>query len=59
MSLKPNIISKLGVIVLSIVLLTGISFIPVLQVGVYAADSRNNYNNNKHLSNKIGLVLAK
>ena len=36
MSLKPNIISKLGVIVLSIVLLTGISFIPVLQVGVYA-----------------------
>ena len=34
--LKPNIISKLGVIVLSIVLLTGISFIPVLQVGVYA-----------------------
>jgi hypothetical protein len=34
--LKLNIISKLGVIVLSIVLLTGISFIPVLQAGVYA-----------------------
>jgi hypothetical protein len=36
MSLKPNIISKLGVIVLSIILLTGISFIPVFQVGIYA-----------------------
>jgi hypothetical protein len=36
MNLKPNNISKLGVIVLSIILLTGISFIPVLQAGVYA-----------------------
>ena len=36
MSPKPNIISKLGVIVLSIVLVTGISFIPVFQAGVYA-----------------------
>src|SRR5919112_1258408 len=34
--LKLNSISKLGVIVLSIILLTGISFIPVLQAGVYA-----------------------
>jgi hypothetical protein len=29
-------ISKLGVIVLSITLLTGISFIPVLQTGLHA-----------------------
>ena len=35
MPLKRNNLSKLGVIVLSIILLTGISFIPVLQVGVY------------------------
>ena len=34
--LKPNNLSKLAVIVLSIRLLTGISFIPVLQIGVYA-----------------------
>jgi hypothetical protein len=34
MSPKSNNISRLGVIVLSVVLLTGISFIPVLQVGV-------------------------
>ena len=35
---KPNnnIISKLAVIVLSIVLLTGISLVPVIQAGVYA-----------------------
>jgi hypothetical protein len=31
-----NIISKLAVIILSITLITGISFIPVLQAGVYA-----------------------
>jgi hypothetical protein len=31
-----NKISKLAVIVLSIALITGISFIPVLQAGVYA-----------------------
>jgi len=36
MSPKPNIISKSGVIVLSVLLLTGISFIPVFQAGVYA-----------------------
>jgi hypothetical protein len=36
MSLKPNIISKLGVILLSIILLTGISFIAVFQAGAYA-----------------------
>jgi hypothetical protein len=30
-----NIISKLAVIVLSIVLLTGISFVPALQIGVH------------------------
>src|SRR5919107_57030 len=34
MSLKPDTISKLGVIVLSIVLLTGISLVPTLQIGV-------------------------
>jgi hypothetical protein len=30
-----NIISKLAVIVLSILLLTGISLVPALQIGVY------------------------
>jgi uncharacterized BrkB/YihY/UPF0761 family membrane protein len=30
-----NIISKLVVIVLSIVLLTGISLVPIIQVGLY------------------------
>lgn len=34
MSLKSNNISKLGVIVLSIVLLTGISLVPTLQIRV-------------------------
>jgi hypothetical protein len=34
--LKLNSISKLGVIVLSIILISGISFIPILQAGVYA-----------------------
>jgi hypothetical protein len=34
--IKPYNISKLGVIILSIVLITGISFIPILQAGVYA-----------------------
>ena len=38
--IKLNHISKLGVIVLSIVLLTGISFIPVLQAGVYAQQTQ-------------------
>ena len=32
---SDNIISKLAVIVLSIVLLTGISLVPALQIGVY------------------------
>ena len=36
MSIKPNVVSKLGVILLSTILLTGISFIPVFQAGVYA-----------------------
>ncbi len=36
MSFKPNVIPKLGVILLSIILLTGISFIPVFQTEVYA-----------------------
>ena len=34
MSLKPHTRSKLGVTVLSIVLLTGISLVPTLQIGV-------------------------
>ena len=36
MSIKPNVVSKLGVILLSTILLTGISFIPGFQAGVYA-----------------------
>jgi hypothetical protein len=52
--LKPNHLSKLGVIVLSIVLLTGISFIPILQAGVYAQQPQSPQQNSR-----IGLVLAK
>jgi hypothetical protein len=36
LQINNNTISKLGVIVLSIILITGIFFIPVLQAGVYA-----------------------
>src|SRR5919112_1039662 len=55
MSLKPNIISKLAVIVLSIVLLTGISFIPVLQAGVYAQQPQSKQQVPQQTQNRVGL----
>ncbi len=52
--LQPNIISKLGVIVLSIILLTGISFIPVFQAGVYAQQPQSQQQSPQQ-QNRVGL----
>jgi hypothetical protein len=46
--LKLNTISKLGVIVLSIVLLTGISIVPAIQLEVYGQQQ-------PQQQNKVGL----
>ena len=53
--LKPNHKSKLGVIVLSIVLLTGISFIPVMQAGVYAQQSQTQQQESPQQQNSVGI----
>jgi hypothetical protein len=55
MSLKPNIISKLGVILLSIILLTGISFIPVFPAGVYAQKQSQSPQAPQQQQNRVGL----
>ena len=55
MSLKPNIISKLGVILLSIILLTGISFIAVFQAGVYAQKQPQSQQMPQQTQNRVGL----
>ena len=52
--LQPNIISKLRVIVLSIILLTGISFIPVFQLGVYAQQPQSQQQSPQQ-QNRVGL----
>jgi hypothetical protein len=53
--LEPNTISKLGVIVLSIILLTGISFIPVFQVGIYAQQPSQSQQQGVQQQNRVGL----
>jgi hypothetical protein len=58
---NSNTISKLAVIVLSIILLTGISFMSVFQARVYA-QQQPQQSQQGHLSsnsNRIELVLAK
>ena len=55
MSFKPNVISKLGVILLSAILLTGISFIPVFQAGVYAQKLQSQQQAPQQRKNNVGI----